>query len=81
MAKQCEICGKKLMTGNSIARRGLPKKKGGIGLKTTGVTKRKFLPNLQTKRTLVNGKVKKITVCVKCIKAGKVAPPPKLNHS
>ena len=39
--------------GKSIARRGLPKKKGGVGLKTTGVTKRTFKVNVQSKRIWV----------------------------
>ncbi len=72
MSKKCANCGKKTISGNSIARRGLPKKKGGIGLKTTGVTKRKFYPNLQSKRVMINGKVKKVRICTKCIKADKL---------
>ena len=72
MSRKCEICGKKTITGNSIARRGLAKKKGGVGKKTTGVTKRKFHPNLQSKRILVNNRVKKILVCTKCIKSNKL---------
>jgi hypothetical protein len=32
--------------GNSIARRGLAKPKGGIGLKTTGVSRRRFKPKI-----------------------------------
>lgn len=38
------------MRGNSYALRGIAKKKKGIGLKVTGVTKRRFLPNLTKKR-------------------------------
>ena len=75
MSRKCEICRKKAITGNSIARRGLPKKKGGIGLKTTGITKRKFFPNLQSKRIIVDGKIKKVLVCAKCIKSGKLVLP------
>lgn len=75
MSRKCAICRKKAMTGNSVARRGLPKKKGGIGLKTTGITKRKFFPNLQSKRIVVNGKIKKILACAKCIKSGKLVLP------
>jgi len=75
MSKKCEICKKKAITGNSITRRGLPKKKGGVGLKTTGVTKRRFLPNLQSKRIVVDGKIKKVLVCAKCIKSGKLPLP------
>ena len=75
MSRRCKICNKKALTGNSVARRGLPKKKGGVGLKTTGITKRKFQPNLQTKRVVIQGKVKKILVCAKCIKSGKLTIP------
>jgi large subunit ribosomal protein L28 len=71
MSRRCEICGKKAVTGNSIARRGLPKYKGGSGLKTTGITKRKFFPNLQKKTVKMGDDTVKITVCAKCIKAGK----------
>ena len=70
--KVCDICGKKPITGNTIARRGLPKWKGGIGLKTTGITRRRFMPNLQKVRAMVNGGVKTLKVCTSCIQAGKV---------
>ena len=72
MASICEICGKGPTTGNRIVRHGLSKKKGGIGLHTTAVTKRVFKPNLQTVRARVNGGVKRMTVCTSCLKAGKV---------
>jgi large subunit ribosomal protein L28 len=77
MGKSCQICGKKAITGSSIQRRGLAKKKGGVGKKTTGITKRKFLPNLQRRRALINGKIKKIFVCTECIKGGKITLPPR----
>lgn len=75
MSRRCQICGKKALTGTSIARRGLPKSKGGVGLKTTGITKRKFFPNLQPKRALIDGKVKRVLLCTKCLKSGKVSLP------
>lgn len=69
----CTICGKKPLSGNSIARRGLAKKKGGVGKKITGITRRRFLPNLQRlKCKLASGQVKRIWVCVSCIQAGKI---------
>lgn len=77
MARKCKTCGKKTISGRSIARRGLPKKSGGVGLKTTGVTKRTFTPNLQRKKTFLDGKIQTILVCAKCIKAGKVTAPVK----
>jgi large subunit ribosomal protein L28 len=72
MSKICAICGKKPVAGRTIVRRGLAKKKGGVGQKITGVNPRRFLPNLKTVRALVNGAPKRIRVCVKCLKAGKV---------
>lgn len=72
MASICEICGKGPTTGNRIVRHGLSKKKGGIGLHTTAVTKRVFKPNLQTVRAKVGGGVKRVTICTSCLKAGKV---------
>ncbi len=50
MAKVCQVTGKKPVRGRSYALRGIAKKKKGIGLNITGVTKRKFLPNLVKKR-------------------------------
>ncbi|UCG35809.1 MAG: 50S ribosomal protein L28 [Candidatus Omnitrophota bacterium] len=73
MSRKCQICGKKAITGSSITRRGMAKKKGGVGKKTTGITKRKFYPNLQTRRVVTNGKIKEILVCVKCIRKGNLA--------
>jgi len=77
MSRRCEFCGKKAITGSSIARRGLPKKQGGVGLKTTGITKRRFLPNLQSKKAIVDGKIKKVLICAKCLKKGKLSVPSK----
>lgn len=50
MGRRCQVTGKKTRRGNSYAIRGIAKKKKGIGLKTTGITKRRFLPNLFKKR-------------------------------
>ena len=50
MSKRCQVTGKKPVTGNSYAIRGIAKKKKGIGLKTTGITRRRFQPNLVKKR-------------------------------
>lgn len=72
MSRVCEICGKKPVTGNRIIRKGLAKYKGGIGLHTTAVTPRRFMPNLQNVRSLENGTTVRRTVCTACIKAGKV---------
>ncbi len=72
MSKICEICGKRPVAGRTIVRRGLSKRKGGVGLKITGINPRRFLPNLKRVRAIVNGTHKRLLVCVKCLKAGKV---------
>ena len=53
MSRVCQITGRKTRVGNTYARRGLAKSVGGIGKKTTGITKRKFKVNLQWKRIFV----------------------------
>jgi large subunit ribosomal protein L28 len=50
MSRICEITGKRPARGRKYAIRGIAKKKKGIGLKTTGITKRNFYPNLFKKR-------------------------------
>ena len=72
MARACEICGKTLSMGNRIVRHGLAKAKGGIGLHTTGITRRRFMPNLQKIRVVVNGGHMRKTVCTACIRSKKV---------
>ena len=72
MAIACEICGKGVTTGSRIIRRGLAKKKGGIGLHVVKVTGRRFLPNIQKLRVREDGGVRSRRVCASCIKAGKI---------
>lgn len=71
MSRICEFCGKKPSKGNSVTRTGLPKKTGGFGLKTTGISRRTYFPNLQWIRVRVDGGVRRIRICTKCIKRGK----------
>ncbi len=77
MAKVCEICGRGSSKGYKYARRGRAKHLGGVGIKTTGRTKRRFRPNLQRVRVLVNGARRRMTVCAKCIRNGKVTKAPR----
>jgi large subunit ribosomal protein L28 len=72
MARVCDYCEKRTETGYQLARRGLPKKKGGIGLHTTGINRRRFLPNLHKVRVSENGGTVRRTVCATCIKSGRV---------
>jgi len=73
MRKQCALCGKEAMSGKVLVRKGLAKKKGGTGSKVSRANKRKFLPNLQKIRILIDGLAKKVYVCTRCIKKGKIA--------
>lgn len=50
---RCEITGKRPLTGHVIRRRGLSKKSGGVGIKTTAINPRKFYPNLHKRRLFV----------------------------
>jgi large subunit ribosomal protein L28 len=73
MSKVCEICGKHPAAGRTIIRKGSPKYKGGIGLHTTGISKRRFLPNLQSVRVSDGkGNTCRKLVCARCIKNGMV---------
>jgi len=72
MAHRCQICGKAPHSGYQFTRRGLAKSKGGVGRKTTGHTKRMFLPNLQVVKTTTSGGVRRVRVCAKCLRTGKI---------
>jgi large subunit ribosomal protein L28 len=58
-----------------LARRGLAKAKGGVGIKTTGVTKRPFKANIQRVRAVVGGRTTRVKICTKCLKSGAIAKP------
>ncbi|MEL6110784.1 MAG: 50S ribosomal protein L28 [Planctomycetota bacterium] len=73
MARQCEVCGKKVQMGNRVETRGKAKYLGGVGTKITGITRRKFVPNLQRiKVTTPEGENKTLRVCVQCIRSGAI---------
>jgi large subunit ribosomal protein L28 len=81
MAKRCDICGKGPMAGRTYTRKGKAKKEGGVGRHIARKNKRRFMPNLQPVRAMINGLVKRIVVCTRCIKKGRVTrptPKPKL---
>lgn len=75
MAAKCYYTGKQGRLGNQIARRGKAKYLGGVGVKTTGITRRKFKPNLQKVRALIDGKVVRITVSTQALRMGLVQKP------
>lgn len=59
MSKMCEVCGKKPVVGSTISH-------------AHNVNKRRFNPNLQRVRAVIDGKTKKIQVCTSCIRSGHI---------
>ncbi|MFI5371717.1 MAG: 50S ribosomal protein L28 [Candidatus Eisenbacteria bacterium] len=59
MAQRCDVCGKTPMWGHSVSH-------------ANNKANRVWNPNLQRVRALVEGRVKNIDVCTRCLKAGKV---------
>ena len=59
MAKMCEVCGKAPVFGNRISH-------------AHNVSSRRWMPNLQRVRAIVSGTVRRINVCTRCIRSGKV---------
>jgi large subunit ribosomal protein L28 len=59
MAKQCEICGKTPVFGRNVSH-------------AHNVSARRFEPNLQRVRALVNGGIRRLRVCTRCIRSNKV---------
>ena len=72
MSRKCEICGKGTVSGNSVPRKGLPKKQGGAGQHIGVKTKRLFKPNIVKVKALIDGRPKSVKICTRCLKAGKV---------
>lgn len=59
MANYCEICGKGTVTGMNVSYSHLK-------------TKRTWKPNIQRVRAIVDGEVKRVNVCTRCLRSGKV---------
>ena len=59
MAAQCEICGKGPTAGNNVSH-------------ANNKTRRRFLPNLQRVRARVEGRVRRVRVCTRCLRSGRV---------
>jgi large subunit ribosomal protein L28 len=59
MSRVCDVCGKKPAVGYKVSH-------------SARHTKRRWEPNLQSVRALVDGKPKRLSVCTRCLKAGKV---------
>ncbi|OHB82938.1 MAG: 50S ribosomal protein L28 [Planctomycetes bacterium RBG_19FT_COMBO_48_8] len=80
MSRVCFFTGKRTVSGSTVSRRGKAKYLGGVGKRITGITKRKFKPNIQKVRAIVDGKVCRIKVSAKAIRMGLVEKPPKRNY-
>ncbi|ACL69764.1 50S ribosomal protein L28 [Halothermothrix orenii] len=72
MSRVCEICGKGTVKANRITRRGKAKKEGGVGKHITKTSRRRQKPNLVKVKAIVDGRPKRIKVCTKCLKSGRV---------
>lgn len=80
MARICELTGKRPIKGSIIWRSGKAKKRGGIGTHVTAITKRRFFPNLQNVKAVIDGEVRFIRVTAKALKRGLVTKPPRRNY-
>jgi large subunit ribosomal protein L28 len=72
MSRICDVCGKGKHVGGSITRRGMAKKKGGIGQHVVKNVKRVFLANLQNVRVQTDTGVRTIKACTRCIRARRI---------
>ena len=60
MARACEMCGKTRSVGHNVSH-------------ANNKTKRVWQPNLQVVRANVAGTVRRILVCTRCLRSGRVA--------
>jgi large subunit ribosomal protein L28 len=81
MSRKCELTGVGTRKGSHIWRSGKAKKKGGIGTHITAITKRRFFPNLQRVKAMVDGEVRYIRVSARALKKGMVIKAPKRRWS
>ena len=81
MPRVCHFTGKKTSFGKQITHRGKAKYLGGVGTKITGITRRKFKPNIQKVRALVDGRIVRIQVSAKAIRNGMVVKPAKRKYT
>ena len=59
MARACEICGKRRSVGNNVSH-------------ANNKTRRTWKPNLQPVRANLAGTVRRVLVCTRCLRSGKV---------
>jgi len=59
MSRQCDICGKGTITGNTVS-------------KSKNTVRRVWRPNIQSVKTMIGGTVITVKVCTRCLKANKI---------
>jgi large subunit ribosomal protein L28 len=59
MPMQCHVCAKSPIFGHTVSH-------------AHNIRPRKFYPNLQSVRIIENGAVKRVRVCTRCLRSGKV---------
>ena len=69
MGRTCDLCGRGTTVGKNRPIKGVPKKKGGVGIKKSPQTRRIFRANLHDRRLTVNGVTRKVRICGRCLKA------------
>ena len=62
MARVCSVCAKGPATGHNVSH-------------ANNRTNRRWYPNLQTVRMVVDGATRRVRVCTRCIKRGRVTKP------
>ena len=81
MPRVCYFTGKKTSFGNKKTHRGKAKYLGGVGTKITGITARKFRPNIQKVRAVIDGQIVRIKVSAKALRSGMVVKPIKRRYT
>ncbi len=59
MANRCELCGKGPLVGNNVSH-------------ANTKTKTRSLPNLRSVRAVVDGSVRHVRICARCLKSGRI---------
>jgi len=62
MSKKCDYCGKSTVTGRSVSH-------------AHNVTARTFEPNLRRMRAVVDGAIRTVLICARCLRSGKLVRP------
>ena len=68
MAQRCDVCGKGTMSGNQVSH-------------AHNLTHRVWNPNLQRVRALIDGRVRNISVCTRCLRSNRVTKAVRGRHA